>query len=317
MKSESYHALASRVDHPQLQRELCDVCREALRGVIVDPAVRVLDISIESFFSLRFDLETEKLLIIVNVKTNDPSMLRGDTDRYKGSYKERVEGILEFYARRSFPDSEVYLEIDGPETSSVQRLIPVGDFLKSGRLAHSSPIVRVAQSFSMPYILVRGRHFIAPSPAIAQYLTKLANRPEIPAKTVLDLFGGTGIAAKILCKVGDPDRVVVVEKDPDAVRKMKEHILDPRVELTLADALTYPINESFDIAIADPYYEDVVKFLQRKLEAIFSHTKLLVLVPGNVGDTVWNAEVERILKSSGLRIGKFIAFGQVILEVSP
>jgi len=316
MKLRSCPAPTLKVDHANLHRELSELCRRALETIIIDPGVQVVDVSVDSTASLRFDSSVEKLLITVRVQTNDSSMLRGDPDSYRGSYKERVEGILDFHAKKILTNSEVYLQIDGPAPPSVQRLIPVVEFLESARLSDTSPIVKTAQSYSIPYILIRGRHYIAPSPAMAQYLAEFLHRSGPRAKRVLDLFGGTGLAAKIMCSLGRPDRVVVVEKDADALRKMREHVLDRRVEMILGDAFAYQINEPFDVVIADPYYEDVIRLLNEKLNSILARTDVLVLVPGNVGDVIWNSEVERVLASSGVHIKKFAAYGQAIFEVT-
>jgi 16S rRNA G966 N2-methylase RsmD len=299
-----------------LHKELEGLCREAFKTVIIDPRVKILEISVESVFSPRFDSRTEKLLLIVHVKTNDAAILRGDQNSFKGSYKERVEGILDFHAKRIIDSSEVYLDIDGPDELSVQRLIPVSEFLESGQLSDKSPIIETAHSFSIPYILIRGRHFIAPSPAIAQYLKNILANSTFKVKRVLDMFGGTGLAAKILCKLGEPDRIVVIERDFEALQKMNEHIRDPRVEIIQGDAFTYKIEESFDLVLADPYYEDVLAFLEQRLMHIFARTKLLMLVPGNVGNVRWNNEVEKMLAIARLIVRKYTAFGQVILEVS-
>jgi len=299
-----------------LYEELKGLCREALATVIIDPRVKILDIFVDSVFSPRFDSGKEKLILIVHVRTNDSAMLRGDQYIYKGSYKERVEGILDFHAKKIVDSSEVYLDIDGPDGQSVQRMIPVGEFLESGRLSDTSPIIETARSYSIPYILIRGRHFIAPSPAIAQYLRNITTKSAFRAKSILDMFGGTGLAAKLLCKLGEPDRIVVLEKDPDVLQKMNEHICDPRIEIIQGDAFTYKIEESFDLVLADPYYEDVLAFLKERLVEILARTKFLILVPGNVGNVRWNNEVEKMLAIVGLSVRKYTAFGQAILEVS-
>ncbi len=300
----------------RLQDELISLSRKALKTVIIDPDVKILDISVDSMLSPSFDSAIEKLFLIVHVKVNNSSMIRGDENRYKGSYKERVEGILDFHAKNIIPNTEVFLDIDGPDGLSVQKLIHIDDLLKKGQLSETSPIIVTARTYAIPYILIRGRHFIAPSPSIAQYLTSIINGSTVKVKRILDMFGGTGLAAKVLCKLGAPDRIVVLEKNLDALQKMREHILDPRVEFIRGDALTYEFAESFDLILADPYYEDVLDFLKKRLVEIMARTKLLMLVPGNVENVRWNNEVEKMLIDAGLSVGKYAVYSQVILEVS-
>jgi len=280
--------------------------------VLIAPSVEILDISVNSFRSARFDSVQEKAIFVVTIRANDASMVRGDADSYKGSYKERIEAVLDFHAKAMFPDCEVHLEIDGPNTGSVERMIPVEQLTRVGRLSSASPIVETARRFSIPDVLIRGRHFIAPSPAIALYLDSLLQKE--PIRTALDLFGGTGLTAAVLCAKGNPERVKVVEKERAHLEKMKEHLKDRRVEFFLGDSFSCKLGR-YDLVVADPYYEDAMRFLALRLDAVLESARVFLFVPGKVEDLRWNAEIERKLRSTGSTVHKWDAFGQVLFDV--
>ena len=303
-----------KVAKPGLEAELAELCREALKLIVLDPNTRIVSVVARSFRSVRFDSPQERTIYVITVTTNDRTMVTGAVG-YKGSYKERLEGLLDYVAKRESPLAEVHIDIEGPESESTQKLLDVEELIAAGKVDCNSPVVMTARNFDIPNILVRGRHVIAPSPAIAKYLSVLLEEEGQQVGSVLDLFGGTGLAAKVVCKLGDPSRVVVVEKDPRNLRLMREHVHDQRVAFVLGDAFTYEVAEEFDLAIVDPYYEDVLEFIRLRLDSILERTRIVLLVPGNVEDIAWNADVEGTLRDKGVRIGRFEAFGQVVLDV--
>jgi hypothetical protein len=291
---------------------LVRVCKSVLESVVVDPSVEIYDVSVASFRSSRFDSFQMRTIFIVCITTSDASMVRGEPSLYKGSYKERIEGALDYYAKSILADCEVHVEIDGPNHGSVERMIPVDLLTSSGRLSSTSPIVETARRFSIPEILVRGRHFIAPSPTIASYLESLLE--EEPVGTALDLFGGTGLTAAVLCSEGNPDRVRVVEKERSRLEKMKEYLKDQRVEFVLGDSFSYDFDQ-YDLVVADPYYEDAMRFLDARLDEILQKTRIFLFIPGKIEDICWNVEIERKLRRACTTFRKWDAFGQVLFDV--
>lgn len=233
---------------------------------------------------------------------------------YKGSYKERIEGVLDQYIKTIMRDAEARVEIEGPNSESVERFIPLSELIECGQLHAHSPIAVTARQFSIPKILIRGRHLIAPSPAVAKHITSLVQNPEQPVKTILDLFGGTGLAAKVACSLGTPERIVVVEKNPEALEELRLHANDPRIQVFHGDAFNFPIEDPVDLIVADPYYEDALDFLQLRLLAIAKRARTFMFVPGDIADISWNAQAEFLLKQAGFVIKKSDDFGQVIFE---
>lgn len=305
---------ANNIDINTVRNELIRVCKEMLESVVVAPDVQIRNVSVEYLRTARFDNVQEKPIFIVSVHTNDSTMVRGDPNLYKGSYKERIEGTLDFYAKELIPSCEVHLDIYGPNKRSVERLISVAELMQAGRLSAESPIIETAHCFSMPDILIRGRHIIAPSPTVANYLELLLKTETI--SSALDLFGGTGLTAKAICSVGNPERVTVVERDPAHMERMRRHLSDERVKFVLGDAFEYKFSE-YDLIVADPYYEDAIRFLDLRLGDIINSSRIFVFVPGKIEDLRWNNEVEQLLKRTGARVKRWQCFGQVLFDVRP
>jgi hypothetical protein len=297
-----------------LKKELVRVCAESLTSILLDPSVKVLGIDVSEFTTARFGNEEPARYYIVSLDTNDASMLRGAARSLKGSYKERLEGVLDAHAKRCAPSNTVYVEIRGPESNSVERIIPIPEILRSGKVSKTAPIVRTAERYGISYIQVRGRHLIAPSPAIAQFLERYAVERAAEMKTIIDLFAGTAVASKVVCRVGKPEKVVVVENDRVKLENSRMHLSDDRVEFVLGDAMSYTFPQKVDLVVADPYYEDVEKFLHLRLKNMVRHVANLVIVPGDVQDRVWNARMSDLIGGAGYSITEHSLYGQVILE---
>jgi SAM-dependent methyltransferase len=303
-----------RKKRPSLDAELVQACKEVFQDIIIDPATRISRVDVKKISTDGFASNARTPRYIVRVRTNNASMLRGDVEVFKGSYKERVEGVLDFLAKRIDPKAEVHLEIIGPNPPTVESLVPIRTLIQSGRLRESSPIVATANTYHIPYALVRGRHLIAPNPAIAKVLSHLIVNGHQTIETVLDVFSGTGTAAKVVCHLGNPKKVVVVENDSLKVARMKKHIKDPRIQFLVADACELRLSEDFDLVTADPYYEDVPRFLKLQLSQIAKRAKIFLLVSGGVENVQWNRDIRRALRNIGLKTKEHVAFGQMILE---
>jgi hypothetical protein len=297
-----------------LKKDLVKLCEESLASILLDPSVKVFGVDVSEFSTARFGSEEPARYYIVSLDTNDASMRRGAARSRKGSYKERLEGVLDAHAKRYAPSNSVHVEIRGPESNSVERIIPIPEILRSGKVPKTAPIVRTAERYGISYIQIRGRHLIAPSPAIAQFLEHYGVEKAAEIKTVIDLFAGTAVASKVLCRVGNPEHVVVVENDPVKLENSKVHLSDKRVEFALGDAMVYPFPQRVDLLVADPYYEDVERFLHLRLKSMARHVTNFILVPGDVQDRVWNARMSDLIRGAGYAITEHSLYGQVILE---
>jgi 16S rRNA G966 N2-methylase RsmD len=298
-----------------LDLQLKSVCIEAFRPILLDPAVRIIDVDVTPLSVERVDSQKAATCYVVRVRTNNATLLRGDSQLFKGSYKERVEGLLDFLIKRYDANAWVHLEIMGPAPSSVERMIPIGTLISAGKITHDSPLASIASVYQIPRALLRGRHLVGPSPAVANLCEIIARRRH-PPESILDLFAGTGIATKVFCQLAEPKQAIVVECDKAKIRHLRTYLREPCIRFWAADARSVNLPRTdFDLVVADPYYEDVLDFLSVQLRWIIRRAKLFLLVTGGVENLQWNKLVARVLQRAGLRPKRHSIFGQTILEV--
>lgn len=289
---------------------LLRVCKTALEEVILDPSVRIDRMTVRKLPSHECRHAGKNNCILVTVFTNDASMVRGAAQAYKGSYKERVEGVLEYFVRKSDINAHAHLEIVGPETASVERLVSIEELIRIGKLAQESPLAATGKAYGIDYALIRGRHLIGPCPAIATVLKRIIKMENI--HTVLDIFAGTGVATKVAFALGKLNGAEIIENDPIKVERMKSHMLDLPVQFEITDAFEFRIENTYDLIVADPYFEDIPHFLEKQLNAIRERAKIFVLVSGATQDITWNRRISRSLIKSGFKVRRHTQCGEVV-----
>jgi len=291
---------------------LAKICHEAFESLNF-PLASILSIRVDELSTDRFHVEGKEQAYILTVVTTNPTMLRGDRLPYKGSYKERVEAIVQDHLNRTNRRATAHIEITGP-AGSIDGMISLQALVQSGKATANSPLVRTASTYSIPGALIRGRHLIGPSPAIAALIRRLVRKSRVT--TVLDLFAGTGVAAKVVCAEAAPTSVDVVELDPLKIEFLRGHLSAATVALFQRDALSYPIDRQYDLVVADPYYDMVMDFLDAQGVNIRTNARHLLLASGAVEDLAWNRVVRDRLTGLGFRVRRHADFGQVIFECS-
>jgi len=300
-----------------ISERLVATCRQILDDIILAPSVQIGEIDLEVLRSPHFDSEEPTTSYVITVSTNDATMVRGAVASYKGSYKERVEAVLDQIVKQEDPNGYAYVNISGPERDTVDRLFSIQSLIDGKKLLPTAPIIRTAKQNGIDYIQIRGRHLIAPSPAIAEFLQEYALQHPGEIRTVADLFAGTAVATRVLLRTASPQKIVVIDNDPQKIRKIREQIRDRRVTIRQGNALRWSIVEKFDLLVADPYYEDVFEFIVKQIHIIRRKVGILILVPGNIEDRIWNTAVHQKLQSSGFNVVLHEMYGQVILEAKP
>lgn len=292
---------------------------EALaRSAILDlkiPDVHVSRISVETMSSARFISSTPAPYYVVTITTDNPAALRGSDALYKGSYKERIEAVLQ---RAVSSDNNVIVHVDivGRRSGSLDRWMTVRSLVASGAASADSPIVRTAHAYSIPSVQYHGRHLVGPSPAVAEVVRRHVEGTGTPRK-VLDLFAGTGIVTAVVTKSGQPDKIVLVDRDPDKLKKLESHFKMPQLCCVAADARVFSLEERFDLIVADPYYEDATAFWDNWEAVAPPLVGHFIFVSGNVEDVAWNRQLATRLRRAGWRMKRETLFGQVVYSGRP
>src|SRR5260370_26166306 len=135
--------------------DLASVCTAMLQYLFARRGAEILGIDVKAVTTKRFDSAKEQPCYIVRLQTENASLLRGDGNRFKGSYKERIEGILDFLIKRADPNAGVHLEIVGPNPTTVDTLVEIDHLLRSAQLPDDAPLAVAARTYGMPYVLFR------------------------------------------------------------------------------------------------------------------------------------------------------------------
>jgi hypothetical protein len=108
---------------------------------------------------------------------------------------------------------------------------------------------------------------------------------------------------------------LVIEKDPAKIWRLRRHLVKTRAKYLAGDACRTALpKRPFDLVIADPYYEEALVFLRYQLGWIVRYARRFLMVSGGIEHVKWNREIERALRSAGLKPTMHQAFGQVVLE---
>jgi hypothetical protein len=289
--------------------QLVSLTRAAIQDLRI-PDVDVSDISARKQFSPRFITDKPIPYYVVTITTDNPAALRGSSVFYKGSYKERIEGVLQ---RAVTTDSRaiVHVDIVGRRDGSLDRWVSVRSSVASGAVRADSPIVRTAQMYDIPAVQYHGRHLVGPSPAVAEVVRRHVQRAGVPRR-LLDLFAGTGIVTAVVTHMGRPEKIVVVDRDDNKLRKLQARFRIPELRCVAADACTFRLTERFDLVVADPYYEDASAFWDHWEKAPSRFIGHFVFVSGNVEDVAWNRRMAKRLRETGWTMKAESLFGQTI-----
>jgi 16S rRNA G966 N2-methylase RsmD len=294
-----------------LEARLAQICEQAFESLNF-PLASITNVRVREIWSERFEVEGKSRSYILTVVTPNPPMLRGDILPYKGSYKERVEALVQDHLNRTDPGATAHIEIVGPTDRSIDGFISIQELVKSGKVSANSPIVRTATKYRVPGALLHGRHLIGPSPALASLVRRIVVSDRV--STILDLFAGTGVVAKVACAESVPTLVTVVERDQAKINFMQSHLPNVFVRIYQEDSLFYPINGQWDLIVADPYYEHVMCLLDARGECIRKNSKRFLLACGSIEDIGWTQEVRVRLCRFGFNVRRHAKFGQVIFE---
>jgi 16S rRNA G966 N2-methylase RsmD len=302
--------------HQRAPASIAAAITSLLHEYILDSNVKILGIDNIVVTTSTFASSRPRRLYVFQIRTNDATYVRGDSNLFKGGYKERVEAVADMLVKEVEPEASAHIEILGPESESPDRLIALESLIESGRLDEKSPLTLTARRFGLTKALVRGRHLIGPSPALASFVRTILQRDN--SETVIDFFSGTGIVSHVACSSPSVRAVHAIEQDPRRVAELTSEIVDKRLHVVCGDALEVELpGRSIDLVVADPYYESAFSFLRRRAAWLKEHAKVLVFASGGVEHPSWNERIEEEIRSIGFLTKSHTEYGQAILECKP
>lgn len=279
-----------------IKDELRRVAKSYAASLIADPRVRIEEVECERIELDTFEKAESSTAYIVTLRTNDISMLRGQVDSFTGNYKERVEAVLQHTLDVRDSGSRVSVEIVGQDSGRIQKIVSIEELIASGRVQRNSPLARIAAEYGIDSAILRGRHIVGPSPAIARAVEHLI-RPHSATLSVLDLFSGTMITARVILRHNPRPRIVCVDCDSRKFDQFASTLPEDCVKRVVCDAFEFQPVEKFDLTVADPFYEDALAFLDARGAALREKTEALILCSGGSENRSWNQRVELQLRS--------------------
>lgn len=315
LKQNEFKSIQRELESQDIINVLTKTCDSLLKEIILDPDKR--DYRIEYKKQLTKDWKTglDIIVHILQVHTSHPMSISGEPGGYKGFYKERIESVLNhivsLHQTETLPTKAI-LEVIPSEVckDDLESLVPLGKAYNNHIIKNGSPVLEVINNYHLEYVLIRGRHLVGPNPGLVHLVEQICE--ENPPESALDLFSGTGIIPIVLERYKVPD-ITCVDKGLhfDTIKKALK--TTKGIKCVTEDAFSFPISHSYSLITADPYYEDALDFLNKRIEEIYQNTNIFIFVCCGEEDEHLRAQCYNIISPYfGKGIEEQILFGQSI-----
>lgn len=298
LNQNEFKTIQKQLESVDLSTVLINKCDSLLKEIVLDPIKRDYQIYCEKQYSEDWKTGLKTVVYVLKVYTSYPISVSGEPGGYKGFYKERIEAILNDIAsfhRTETLLSKAILEIIPPEVHKdfIASIVPL-DRAYNNIIKNGSPVLEVTKKYNMKYILVRGRHLVGPNPGLVQVVEKICEKESI--KSALDLFTGTGIIPVVLQKYKVPN-ITCVDNGKHFAAVKETLNTTHGMKCIKKNAFHFPINESYDLIIADPYYEEAYNFLNKRIRDIYQNTNHFVFVCCGAEDKYLRSQCLSIIQS--------------------
>ena len=289
--------------------------KEALKDLVLDPDtnIQVEDWQIIEAIDWRNGSQTTIYRVAINA--DNKLLIMGEPGNYKGIYKESIETRLNDFLRKINENYKAWIDVSG-EARSLYKLLPLDKAVKQGVISQASPVYKTAKTLELPYVLLRGRYIVGPSPGLVEVVGECIQANHF--ETVLDLFAGTGAISKAAL-IKDVKKATCVDcNTADEILEILEEYSE-KIVVHNNDVFDFVLRmkKKFDLVVADPEYEKALKVAKEIAPRIRDRCKIFILCHGFVADQEWNASVKQALEEAGFTVESFRKFGQVISKCTP
>ena len=289
--------------------------KETLKNLVLDPDtnIQVTDCQIIDAIDWRNGSQTTVFRVAINA--DNKLLVMGEPGNYKGIYKESIETRLNDFLRKINRNYKAWIDVSG-EVKSFYKLLPLDKAIKQGVISRASPVYKAAKALELPYVLLRGRYIVGPSPGLVEVVSECIEANHF--ETVLDLFAGTGAISKAAL-IKDVKKATCVDRNTsNEISKILTEY-SGRIAVRNNDVFDFVgrMKKKFDLIVADPEYEKALKVATEIAPRIRDRCKIFILCHGFVADQEWNASVRQALEEAGFRVESFQKFGQVISKCTP
>jgi hypothetical protein len=312
--SDKFKLIQQKLRSNNFKNTLVTKCQFMLNEIVIDPNKHDYTIQCKEQESIDWRTGQKSISYVFQISTLYPLTVGGEPGGYKGFYKERLESVLDSFVSQYNTEKIVYrvfLEIvpNTAEKDTLESLIHLEIAKKNKIVKDNSPVLKIANKYDIKYVLVRGRHLIGPNPGLVQVIEKICD--ENIVNSALDLFSGTGTVPIVLRKY-HVSEITSVDYGKH-FKTVKEHLLNKNVTCVEGNVFDYDIKSHYDLIVADPYYEDSVSFLNKRIAEIYDNSKILVFVCCGEQNEYLRKQCDGILRRYySVNVVEKIVFGQSI-----
>lgn len=274
-----------------LERRICAVALEVLQSRILDSAVTLE--FVQAWWTRAQNTASGCIYWCLNleVQSNSPDLVRGSLNHlgnagvlgYNTVYLQGYLDALLGSIGADFVES-VAVQLSVIKTNSFEspiqhpRYLPLSEALSQDIVDPQSPITFYSRKYNLEHVAIFGPGVIGPTTEMIAALEHIW--PTITAKSVLDLFAGTGSLGSV-CRALGAESVVSVERVPP-----------PNMQPITDDFRSSAIDGQFDLALVDQFVEDVVLASEQILPRLAENCRYVLW---NLGTTAHRTLFGRLL----------------------
>lgn len=289
--------------------------KEALKDLVLDPDTNIQVADCQIIDAIDWRNGSQTTIYRVAISADNKLLVMGEPGNYKGVYKESIETRLNDFLRKINRNYRAWIDVSG-EVKPLHKLLPLDKAVKQGVISRASPVYKTAKALQLPYVLLRGRYIVGPSPGLVEVVSECIQANHF--ETVLDLFTGTGAISKAALIKGIKKVTCVDRNTANEISEILKEYSD-KIVVHNNDVFDFILRmrKKIDLVVADPEYEKALRVAKEIAPRIRDRCKMFILCHGFVADQEWNASVRQALKEAGFTVEPFQKFGQVISKCTP
>jgi hypothetical protein len=237
-------------------------------------------------------------ILVIGMQTNNRALLLGQFVYFsppamRGFHVEYLTARLEtLFRSKCFPGvGELFIHLDVSQVPNSKQspytLLPLRKAISAGILTDDSRLAQHMHRYRLSHVLLAGSEISGPSSAMIEIVEEVCRTKRI--KTCLDLFSGTGALSRVAATNG-ASLIVAVDLLPlDFDQALDEPASS--VKRVTADAWLYEPEQSFDLLLADPFYDDAVRVAWEILPRMRGYARHLIFHIGLCFDRYWTDQV--------------------------
>ena len=253
-------------------KEVCDLvisrAQHLLLSLVLDRRCEVKVLSCRTFRRLSVTHGNDYIAVVVTVQTNNarcvwgnwgPLSKRGPQGYNSYYFSAFYDGLIEAVFGRDAADTyAVRLDVLEKDFTVLDfpRFVEIQEAVRQGYISEDSPVWSAMHKYQLSHVAICGPAVIGPSPDTIRVLEWLYRRHKL--RRVLDVFAGTGALSKVALRLGARSVTMVDVGGPPPLSLTTSEAR--RIRFVQQDVLNLRLTDDYDLAILDPFCDDVLEF---------------------------------------------------------